>query len=125
MKLKLMAAVCAFGLIAVFLLLPARKANLDYVGSAASLMVLKKVNDDGTFAITEIKVQPAANSDEALVSAHVMKVKAFLAGGVLADRETDFNYSARTKSYCLELQSGCLAIEQERMSQSVSVKIPL
>jgi hypothetical protein len=120
--IKSVVVVCAVGLL-VFVELPARRANLDYVRVVSALVILNELGEPGV--VSGLSVEPSARRDIALVAGRAVKVNNSAPAGLRMDQETIFSFSARTRSRCFELEPGCMEMEQKRASTSVSVKVPM
>ena len=115
-----LSALCLF---AMYWTVPVHKANLTYVRGATAMAFMHEL---GTLhAPLTIAAQPADRPDLMLVSAGAVEISSSELAGLRTDRETTYKFSGRTRSYCFELEPGCLEIEQKQVSKAVSVKVPM
>jgi hypothetical protein len=103
--------------------LPAHKANLDYVRSATALRVMQEVGEPDV--VFRISAEPADSRSVSLISGSATQLSRSDAGGLLTQKRTVFTFDGKTKSYCMEIEPGCLAIDHGPFSKSVSVAVAM
>ncbi len=103
--------------------LPARKVNLDYVRAVASLHLLRELSNRDV--IFPIKAELSKSEDVSLVSGHAINKFRSTQDGLRINREESYVFSARVKSLCLEIEPGCVQFKDQRLLESVSVRVPM
>jgi hypothetical protein len=102
--------------------LPAHKANLDYVRSATALKVMKDAGEPGI--VFQIKAEPADDRSVSRVSGRAVRLS-HSESGPLTRTKTVFTFDGKTKSYCMEIEPGCLVIDRGPLSESISIAIAM
>ncbi len=114
---------CCSGLFVTGMALPTRKANLNYVRGATAMKVMRELNEPGL--ILRIKAEPADEPGISLVSGRAVELSPSETDGLRTETKTTYTFNGQTKSYCMELEPGCLEIDHGPLSKSVSVKVPM
>jgi hypothetical protein len=115
-----LSALCLF---AIYWTVPVHKANLSYVRGATAMALMHELGN--LHAPLTIAAQQADRPDLMLVSASAVEISSSELAGLRTDRKTTYKFSVRTRSYCFELEPGCLKIDQKQVSKAVSVKVPM
>ena len=102
------------GTLAAAACFPAHKANLDYVRSATALKVMKEVGEPGV--VFQVTAQAAEKRSVSLVSGRAIQLRRSETGPLTQTR-TVFSFSGKTKSYCMEIEPGCLEIDRGPLSE--------
>jgi hypothetical protein len=97
------------------------QGNLTYVRSATAMAIMHELGTPK--AALTISAQPAGRPDLTLVLAGAVELSLSDLAGLRTDQETTYKFSGRTRSYCFELEPGCLEIEQKRLSKAVSIRV--
>jgi hypothetical protein len=103
--------------------LPARKANLSYVRSATALKVMQELNEPGV--VLRIEAEPAGKAGVSHVFGHAVEFRRSEDSGLRTETKTTFTFNGQTKSYCMEIEPGCLEIRHGPFFKSVSVSTPM
>jgi hypothetical protein len=114
---------CCSGILVAGAALPARKANLDYVASATAWKVMHELSEPGV--VFRVKAEPAATASISLISGRAVELSRSETSGLRTETKTIYTFNGRTKSYCMEIEPGCLEIDHGPFSKSVSVRIPM
>jgi hypothetical protein len=112
---------CCSGILVACMALPTRKANLDYVRSATAMRIMHELNEPGI--VLPIMAEPAGKPGISLVSGHTVKLSPSETDGRRTETKTTYTFNGQTKSYCMEIEAGCLEIDHGTLSKSVSVKV--
>ena len=99
---------------------PVYKANLDYVRAVSMLAVLPDLKAAG---IGKISVERGKARDISTITGQAKASRTNLASSLLTQEDTRYSFKLVTKSYCLELEPGCLEIQQRNILKAVSVKV--
>jgi hypothetical protein len=103
--------------------LPAHRANLDYVRSATALKVMKDAGEPGI--VFQIKAEPADERSISRVSGRAVRFSQSESDGLLTRIRKVFTFDGKTKSYCMEIEPGCLVIDRGPLSELVSVAVAM
>ena len=108
------------GIVAAMAALPAHRANLDFVRSAVTMEMIKRLGEPN--AVPTVTVKTTARPDVSLVFGRAVK-RNTSTEGLRTEMMTSYTLNGRTKSYCLELEPGCLEIDQGPLLKSIAVKL--
>lgn len=99
---------------------PAYKANLDYARTVSMLAVLPDLK---AARIDKIMVARGETRDISTITGQAKASRTDTASSLLTEEDTRYSFKLVTKSYCFELQPGCLEIQQKNILKAVSVKV--
>jgi hypothetical protein len=119
----IMIGLCCSGILGAGMALPTHKANLDYVRGATAMKVMHELNDPGV--VLHIKAEPAGKPGISLVSGRAVEFSPSETNGLRTETKTVYTFNGQTKSYCIEIEPGCLEIRHGPFSKSVSVRVPM
>lgn len=120
---SILAGLCCTGVLVMVAALPVHKPNLDYVRSATALKLMQILNDPGI--TLRVEAAPAAKRRESLVSGRAEELFESQIQGLRIATRTTYTFNGLTKSYCMEIQPGCLEIDHGPLSKSISVEVPM
>ena len=119
----ILAGLCCMGVLGAVAALPVRNPNLGYVRSATAFKLMQELNDPGI--AFRVKAAPAARRGESLVSGRGEELFESENQGLRIATRTTYTFSGLTKSYCMEIEPGCLEIDHGPFSKLISVEVPM
>ena len=119
----ILAGVCCLGVLCMVAALPVRQPNLGYVRGATAIKLMQILNDPGI--TLRVEVAPAAKQGESLVSGRAEELFESEDQGLPIATRTTYTFNGLAKSYCMEIEPGCLEISHGSLSKFISVEVPM